>query len=166
MLKFFSRDGGQKKRAPRDRIKCSATLRINDRFHRAELHDVSASGCKIALEEPQNPGQFVQIALENFHSLGGSVRWCRDGLAGIQFIRPLSDAALSKWKRAVVNSTGKEEALPRHDGLRRDFWGDIRHVPEETDESNSGPDMTGSRNDGLRRDFWGEIRHVDEPGAP
>jgi hypothetical protein len=130
MLKLFSKNGGKRKRAPRDAIKCTATIRVENAFLRAQLHDVSASGCKVALEEPQEAGQFVQIALENYHSLGATVRWWREGFAGIQFIRPLSDAALSKWKRAVVNGTPKDVVGIKDADKRRDFWGEVRHVPD------------------------------------
>ena len=131
MLKLFSKvPVGKPKRAPRDEMRCSATLCINNRFFRVQLRDVSASGCKVALEEEQRPGQTLQVALESFHSLGGTVRWWREGLAGIQFHHPLSDYALSRWKKAVVNGTPTDVSGPRDSEIRRDFWGEARHVDE------------------------------------
>ena len=132
MLKFFAKavgGGGPRKRAPRDTIKCSATLLIDNMFHRAELLDVSSSGCKVALETPQEAGKFLQIALENYHSLGAQIRWCREGHAGIQFIRPLSDSALARWKRAVVNGATKDVVVGvAPSSKHRDFWGEVRNV--------------------------------------
>ena len=132
MLKLFSKSGGRQKRAPRDAIKCTATIRIDNAFLRAQLHDVSASGCKVALDDALEPGKFIQIALESYHSLGAQIRWYREGFAGIQFIRPLSDAALSNWKRAVVNGAVKDIVVgPRGDSKRRDFWGEVRHLSDD-----------------------------------
>ena len=134
MLKLFSRSGGgggQRKRAPRDTIKCTATLLVDNMFHRAELHDVSSSGCKVALETPQESGKFIQIALENYHSLGAQIRWCREGYAGIQFIRPLSESALATWKRAVVNGAIKDVVGSPLSSKRRDFWGEVRNVDDD-----------------------------------
>ncbi|WP_167737514.1 PilZ domain-containing protein [Sphingomonas parva] len=133
MLKLFSKTvGGRRKRAPRDAIKCSATIRLQNAFLKAELHDVSASGCKVALEVPLEPGQFIQIALESYHSLGAQIRWYREGFAGIQFIRPLSDAALANWKRAVVNGSNKDVVVGASGAsTRRDFWGEVRHLEDD-----------------------------------
>ena len=128
MLKIFSKSGGQRKRAPRDAMRYTATLCVNNRFHRAELRDVSSSGCKVAVDEEQRAGQHVQIALESFHSLGATVRWCREGMLGIQFNQPLSDYALARWKKAIVNGTPTDVTGPRGSETRRDFWGDERNL--------------------------------------
>jgi hypothetical protein len=126
MLKLFSKRAAapqHKQRAPRDPMRCSATICVEDGFHRAELSDISKSGCKVTLDAPQPPGRTVQIALENFHSLSGTVRWCRDGVAGIQFSNPLSDAALAKWKHAIATGKPTDGGAPSRPRGRRDFWG-------------------------------------------
>ena len=128
MLKLFSKRASaapkHKERAPRDAMRCSATICVEDGFHRAELSDISKSGCKVALDAPQPPGRTIQIALENFHSLSGTVRWYRDGVAGIQFSNPLSDAALAKWKHAIATGKPTDGDAPSGPRGRRDFWGD------------------------------------------
>jgi hypothetical protein len=124
MLKFFSKaaaPAGPKPRAPRDEFECSATVCAGGAFHRARLCDVSASGCKIALAHPLPPGERIQIALEAYHSLGGTVRWCREGMAGIQFGRPLSDAVLLTWKDAVAKARNAPPPAPKR---RRNFLGE------------------------------------------
>ena len=127
MLKLFSKRAAApklKERAPRDTMRCSATICVEDGFHRAELSDISKSGCKVTLDAPQPPGRTIQIALENFHSLSGTVRWYRDGVAGIQFSNPLSDAALAKWKHAIATGKPTDGDAPSGPRGRRDFWGD------------------------------------------
>lgn len=131
MLKLFRKDESRpspkaqhrvlKPRPPRDDIECSATLCAGNAFHRVHLADVSRNGCKIFIEEQRYAGERVQIALEAYHSLGGTVRWHRDGKAGLQFARPLTDAQLVTWKNAVKNARTRA-ALTRKPKLN--FWGD------------------------------------------
>jgi hypothetical protein len=130
VLKFFSKapPPGPKPRAPRDEFECSATVRAGESFHRARICDVSASGCKIALAQPLPAGERVQIALEAYHSLGGTVRWCREGMAGIQFSRPLSDAVLHTWKVAVGKARSEAPPPGRR---RRNFLGEATTIIAE-----------------------------------
>jgi hypothetical protein len=86
------------------------------------LCDVSKSGCKIAVSHPLPAGERVQIALEAYHSLGGTVRWCRDGMAGIEFARMLNDAALAMWKEALEKA--RSEPQPPGTKFRRNFLGE------------------------------------------
>ena len=134
MLKFFSKapPPGPKPRAPRDQFECTATIRAGEAYHSARICDVSASGCKIALEHPLAPGAQIQIALEAYHSLGAIVRWYRDGLAGIQFNAPLSDSILLTWKDAVSKERAAPPALaPRR---ARNFLGEKLYTPPPLEE--------------------------------
>ena len=123
VLKIFSKPepAGPRPRAPRDDFECSATICDGQSFHRVRLCDVSSSGCKIALLQPLVPGERVQIALQAYHSLGGTIRWCRDGMAGIQFSRPLNDSALQTWKSAVSKARTEPPQGPKR---RRNFLGE------------------------------------------
>jgi hypothetical protein len=130
VLKLFAKPApaGPRPRASRDEFDCSATICTGQAFHRVRLADVSSSGCKVCLAAPLSPGERVQVALEAYHSLGGTVRWCRNGMAGIQFSRPLSDSALVTWKGAV--STARKAV---RDGRkpRRNFLGEVIGVDPE-----------------------------------
>ena len=108
-------------RPPRDDMECSATLCAGNAFHRVHLCDVSRNGCKIFLTDARHRGERVQIALEAYHSLGGTIRWHRDGKAGIQFARPLTDAQLVTWKNAVKQARARVAAARKP---RRNFWGE------------------------------------------
>ena len=107
-------------RPPRDDIECSATLCAGGAFHRVQLIDVSKHGCKIFVDQTRWSGERIQIALEHYHSLGGVVRWWKDGRAGIQFARQLTDAQLVTWKNAVAIA----RARARTRKTRRNFWGE------------------------------------------
>src|SRR4051812_33064092 len=128
MLKLFSKakppGSGPRPRAPRDNIACSATLCAGNAFHRVQLCDVSSSGCKIIVSQPLVAGEKVQIALQSFHSLSGTVRWCREGSAGIQFARPLSDAGLAGWKHAIANGPDEPEVVDEGPKRKRNFLGE------------------------------------------
>ena len=126
MLRLFSKpkpEPGPRPRAARDEIACSATLCDGKKFHRVKLCDVSKSGCKVRLPTPIQAGERVQIALEAYHSLGGTIRWCREGMAGIQFARPMSEAALLTWRNAIAAARPQQgEFAPP--GLRKNFLGE------------------------------------------
>ena len=98
-------------RPPRDDMECSATLCAGNAFHRVHLCDVSRNGCKIFLPDARHRGERVQIALEAYHSLGGT----------IQFARPLTDAQLVTWKNAVKQARARVAAARKP---RRNFWGE------------------------------------------
>ena len=136
MLKLFSKPKapvGPKPRAVRDAIACSATVRAGNAFHRGQLKDVSQSGCKLALAQPIPAGETVQVALQAYHSLGGTIRWCRDGMVGIQFHRPLTDAALATWKGALTRASSGEQAAG--EGWRKNFLGEyVREIPAKEKE--------------------------------
>jgi hypothetical protein len=129
MLKLYAKparsDAGDRHeprpRPPRDDIQCSATLCAGNAFHRCILIDVSRHGCKILVPHQHVPGERVQIALEAYHSLGATIRWYKDGRAGVQFANQLSEFQLVAWKNAVLSA--RERDLERKQG-RKNFWGE------------------------------------------
>ena len=137
MLKFFRKAvteapasaPGPAPRARREEIECSATLCAGNAFYRARLCDVSKTGCKIRVARPMLPGDKVQIALEAHQSLGGTIRWCRDGRAGIQFARQLGDFELLNWRAALADAREKEAQ-----GVAKpNFWGELVEGPQRSD---------------------------------
>jgi len=126
MLKLFSKSTNAERRMcmPRDEIACSATLRAGNAFHRVHLSDVTRKGCKVVVDAPLKAGEAVQIALEAFHSLGGTIRWYQKGLAGIEFSRPLSDAAVLGWKQAMAKARTEQQQQLQAAKQRRNFLGE------------------------------------------
>lgn len=111
-------------RPPRDPLSCSATIVANNRFYRATLLNISRAGCRARVRGNLQPDQGVQIALEAFHSLSGTVRWSKGEEVGIQFTRPLSDFILAKWQRELERGDHRQPLVPRRRWLR-DFWGEL-----------------------------------------
>lgn len=59
---------------------------------KGSLRDVSVFGCSVQSDAPWlRTGMFVSIALSNEWSIQAIVRWVRDGRAGVEFLRPISE---------------------------------------------------------------------------
>ena len=116
---------GHRPRPPRAEMSCSATIVANNRFYRASLLNISHEGCRARIGAPLQPGEGVQIALEAFHSLGGSVRWYKEGEIGIRFTNPISSHMLGKWRQQLEDGRFVEPLVPPRRRIR-DFWGDFR----------------------------------------
>ena len=117
---------GYRARPPRKEMSCSATLVADNRFYRAKLLNVSHRGCRVLMEGGTRPAaERVQIALEAFHSLGGAIRWFKDGEMGIEFTTPLSEHMFEKWN-AELERGGPAQAVAARSHRWQDFWGDMR----------------------------------------
>lgn len=88
---------GQQPRPPRLDIKCGARIRIAGYYHTVEVHDISLGGLKVELRDPDVVGQTALVTIDSLRPLKGTVRWYRDGMAGILFDKPLRFEELTGW---------------------------------------------------------------------
>ena len=59
---------------------------------KARFRDVSVFGCSLVTEADwMRPGIFVTVQLSADWSIQAIVRWARDGVAGAEFLRAISD---------------------------------------------------------------------------
>ncbi len=59
----------------------------------AEIKDVSIHGCSLSYDKAvPKLGQIVKIARDGIDPAAGIIRWVRDGIAGLEFLRPLSSS--------------------------------------------------------------------------
>ena len=59
---------------------------------KAELGDVSVFGCSLQTSaEWLRVGMFISISLSNDWTIQAILRWARDGRAGVEFLRPISE---------------------------------------------------------------------------
>ena len=86
---------GKINRAPRLQIECSAELTIGDRTLAIQLQDISQRGIKAAASFIR-PGDEVRVRLEGLDRKA-VVRWTQGGIAGLNFVRPLSFEELAHW---------------------------------------------------------------------
>lgn len=77
-------------------LNVGATFRTaSGKTTKSVVRNLSADGCTIEMGKSRlEPGTTVQLFLEGFEALEGSIRWVRDGRAGIRFARPLHGAVL------------------------------------------------------------------------
>lgn len=88
---------GYHPRPPRLEINCGATIKIAGYYHQVEVRDISLGGIKAELRDPDVVGHPAVVTIESLGSLKGTVRWFRDGQAGILFDKPLRFEDLAEW---------------------------------------------------------------------
>jgi hypothetical protein len=116
---LFSKENDQDRltRPPRIEVGCTATIKVRKLYHQVQVHDVSLGGMKVALDDPDCVGCDVTIAIDSLRPARGTVRWHRDGYAGIVFDTPYSFEELGEWlaKRMEIASlrTGAKDGLRR-----------------------------------------------------
>ena len=84
----------QTRRATRLRSQARALIRSShgDRG-KALIRDVSVHGCSLDTDATWlRMGQFVSLRLSNEWTIQVIVRWFRDDRAGVEFLRPITDA--------------------------------------------------------------------------
>ncbi|MBA4161251.1 MAG: hypothetical protein C0515_04045 [Novosphingobium sp.] len=58
----------------------------------ARIRDVSVFGCSLVCDAPWlRTGMFVAVQINGDWSIQAVVRWARDGIGGIEFLRPITD---------------------------------------------------------------------------
>ena len=97
---------GFRPRPARLEIKCSATIQIDGLYHKVEVKDISLGGIKIHLQERECVGKDVLVTVESLRPIKSTIRWHRDGMAGIVFHNVLTFDELAEWlgKRIEVAS--------------------------------------------------------------
>ena len=95
---------GKLNRAPRLQIRCLGKLVIGDRTLAIEVQDVSQRGIKISASFIL-PGDELYVEMSGIERRKAIVRWTKDGVAGLHFVRPLSFEQLANW--VVDYQTGK-----------------------------------------------------------
>jgi len=97
---------GFRPRPARLEIRCGATVQFKGLYYKVEVKDISLGGIKIHLPERECVGKEVLVTVESLRPIKGTVRWHRDGMAGIVFLQPLTFEELSEWlgKRIEVAS--------------------------------------------------------------
>ena len=60
---------------------------------KALIHDISVHGCHLETDARwMRLGQFVSLRLSSDWTIQAVVRWVRDHRAGVEFLRPITDA--------------------------------------------------------------------------
>ena len=90
-----ARDRAHPYRAPRHAIAADIVLRLGETCLTARATDLSEGGIKVELDQPEQVGQEARVIVPGIPPMTGRILWCRGGLAGISFERPLPFACLA-----------------------------------------------------------------------
>jgi len=97
ILTHGPRPDGRKSRPPRLDVSCRARLRVGEDRYRVQIRDISQGGVKVEIDEILDADSDVLVSVEGLAPVKGVVRWWRDGVAGIAFLRPIPFDALTGW---------------------------------------------------------------------
>lgn len=97
-------------RTPRLRIHAPARLCAEGNEWEVALCEVSLNGARIETAELFFRDEEIILAVDGLANISGSVRWCHDGFAGIEFDHPVSLTALADWIAATGAGRVEEPA--------------------------------------------------------
>jgi hypothetical protein len=82
------------RRASRRISEAVATIRSSSGERcRARIRDVSVFGCSLVCEAPWlRNGMFLTVQFTSEWSIQAVVRWAREGMGGVEFLRPISES--------------------------------------------------------------------------
>ncbi|HEX8513808.1 MAG TPA: PilZ domain-containing protein [Allosphingosinicella sp.] len=83
------RDRAHPYRAPRLELEAEIVLRLGETCVTARAQDVSEGGLKVELSDHEQVGREASVIVPGIPPVAGRIQWCRGGLAGISFERPL-----------------------------------------------------------------------------
>jgi hypothetical protein len=92
---------GNKLRAPRLKVDIPAALRVAGEQVSIQLCDISQDGCKIRSERLLRAGSGCEISLPLLGYRLASVRWMRDGHAGIMLHERLGYPDFAQWRHRL-----------------------------------------------------------------
>lgn len=83
----------ERRRAPRLPLEADVDFRRHKQTHYLiGMHDLSASGCRIAAPERLCWGERVWVQLPSLQSLSASVKWTGAWQSGVEFEQPMHPA--------------------------------------------------------------------------
>ena len=91
-----SAEEGKVNRAPRLDLACDGELIIESRSVAMRLQNISQRGLR-ALTSFVRVGDVVEVQLSGMERRKAAVRWAEDGMAGMNFLRPLGFEELALW---------------------------------------------------------------------
>lgn len=100
---------GKPTRPPRLELQTNGFMTVDGRDIEFEMKDISQRGLKVRASYIK-PGDEVDVRIDGLSLRRAKVCWMRSGIAGLNFMRPLSFQELASWV------TGHNPCLERNDG--------------------------------------------------
>lgn len=91
-----------KLRPPRLAVNMRGLLKIDGEGRQVEIGNISQAGVQIAAPEPLHAGAACAIGLPGLPPRPATVRWCREGQAGLMLAEPFDFRAFADWRALVA----------------------------------------------------------------
>jgi hypothetical protein len=91
-----------KLRPPRLTVNMRGLLKIGGEDQRVEIGNISQAGMQIAAPEPLHEGAACAIGLPGLPPRAATIRWCREGQAGLMLDEPFDFPAFAEWRALVA----------------------------------------------------------------
>lgn len=92
-------DQGHRRRAPRVNVDATGRLQIGDEFLPVAIDNVSQTGTRIFCPRMLVTGSEVRLWIDGLRAMPSFVRWNRDGIVGLAFLKSISIWDLTTWVR-------------------------------------------------------------------
>lgn len=102
----------ERRAVPRVEIHQAASVRHDGKVALVRTRNLSQGGAGIDTRADLAPGDTVQLTLDGLRTLDGSVRWTRDGQAGIAFDEEIPWQVLMPWFRQAQQLPAATVAAP------------------------------------------------------
>lgn len=87
--------------------------------HEVTLRDLSPGGCRFELaSEKIAPGSPLQIFVAETGPHRAIVKWIKDGEAGVEFLRPLSETHFNNFQTSHIPDSAKASATATFDDIK------------------------------------------------
>ncbi len=91
-----------KLRPPRLAVNLSAMMKLGHQEKAVRIGNISQAGLQIDAPEPLQAGLACTISLPGLAPRAATIRWCREGQAGLMLLDPFDYAELARWRSVVA----------------------------------------------------------------
>lgn len=149
---------GDARRMPRIELRCPALLEVDGRHEFVTVQNVSDGGARIETRSALSVHQPVVLTLDGFRAVEGSVRWSKQGAAGIAFDPLLSWQELMPWLKRT--QAAAPPAVPAPELGARPLTPVTRPATRKAAAPDIGLNLAARVREGSRR--WNiEVQEID-----
>ena len=94
---WVSEAAEDRRRAPRFKVECPASLRVNARFHYGRICDISSGGARFHGRKAIRKLGPALLTLPDLPPLRSAIAWVRDEDCGLVFDEEIPAEAVSRW---------------------------------------------------------------------
>lgn len=96
-------DDNQNRRAERIILRADIDVRRpGDHRYKVNILDFSPAGCRIEIPIYVDEGDSIFITLPGLETIEGKVRWKKDWIVGVEFLRPLYPAVFDLMREKMA----------------------------------------------------------------